>query len=213
MSPKNCCIKSLASMVYNKMCHRTDIDRITGGVMELHPHVEEILITADQIDRKVKELGKLISEDYRGKEILVVGVLKGAVVFMADLIRQITVPLSIDFMAVSSYGKASKSSGVVKIMKDLDQNIEGRHVILVEDIVDSGLTLKYMLENLQTRKPASLKICALLDKPDRRQTDVTADYNGFVIPDKFVVGYGLDYGERYRNLREIAVLKPEMYSN
>ncbi|MFZ5632038.1 MAG: hypoxanthine phosphoribosyltransferase [Bacillota bacterium] len=179
----------------------------------MHPDVQEILLTEEQIAQKVKELGERISGDYRGNEILVVGILKGAVIFMSDLIRHITVPLAIDFMAVSSYGKASESSGVVKILKDLDQSIEGRHVILVEDIVDSGLTLKYMLENLSTRKPASLKTCTLLDKPSRRQTDVVPDYNGFIIPDEFVVGYGLDYGEHYRNLKEIAVLKPEKYSN
>lgn len=179
----------------------------------MHPDVQSILISEDQIALKVKELGERISGEYRGKDILVVGVLKGAVVFMADLIRHITVPVNIDFMAVSSYGKASESSGVVQILKDLDQDIAGRHVILVEDIVDTGLTLKYMLDNITTRRPASLKICTLLDKPSRRKADVAPDYNGFVIPDEFVVGYGLDYCERYRNLREIVVLRPEVYSN
>lgn len=178
----------------------------------MHPDVQEILLTEQQIARKVQELGERISEDYRGNDILMVGVLKGAVIFMADLVRRITVPVSIDFMAVSSYGKASESSGVVQILKDLDRNIAGRHVILVEDIVDTGLTLKYMMENLSTRKPASLKICTLLDKPSRRKADVTPDYNGFVIPDKFVVGYGLDCAEKYRNLRDIGVLKPEVYT-
>lgn len=178
----------------------------------MHPDLQEILLTEQQIAQKVRELGERISEDYRGNDILMVGVLKGAVIFMADLIRRITVPVSIDFMAVSSYGKASESSGVVQILKDLDRNIAGRHVILVEDIVDTGLTLKYMLENLSTRKPASLKICTLLDKPSRRKADVTPDYNGFVIPDEFVVGYGLDYAEKYRNLRDIGVLKPEVYT-
>ncbi|MHB8918309.1 MAG: hypoxanthine phosphoribosyltransferase [Desulfocucumaceae bacterium] len=178
----------------------------------MHPDLQEILLTEQQIAQKVQELGERISEDYRGNDILMVGVLKGAVIFMADLVRRITVPVSIDFMAVSSYGKASESSGVVRIMKDLDRNIAGRHVILVEDIVDTGLTLKYMLENLSTRKPASLKICSLLDKPSRRKADVTTDYNGFVIPDKFVVGYGMDYAEKYRNLRDIGVLKPEVYT-
>lgn len=178
----------------------------------MHPDLQEILLTEQQIAQKVRELGERISEDYRGNDILMVGVLKGAVIFMADLVRRITVPVSIDFMAVSSYGKASESSGVVRIMKDLDRNIAGRHVILVEDIVDTGLTLKYMLENLSTRKPASLKICSLLDKPSRRKADVTSDYNGFVIPDKFVVGYGMDYAENYRNLRDIGVLKPEVYT-
>ncbi|MCL6611831.1 MAG: hypoxanthine phosphoribosyltransferase [Peptococcaceae bacterium] len=178
----------------------------------MHPDVQEILISEDRIAAKVKELGERISEDYRGKDVLMVGILKGAVVFMADLIRHVNVPLAIDFMAVSSYGKSSESSGVVQILKDLDQSIEGRHVIVVEDIVDSGLTLRYMLDNLSTRKPASLKICTLLDKPSRRKADVTPDYNGFVIPDRFVVGYGLDYAENYRNLRDIAVLRPEVYS-
>ncbi|MFZ5644590.1 MAG: hypoxanthine phosphoribosyltransferase [Bacillota bacterium] len=178
----------------------------------MHPDVQEILISEEEIARKVKELAEKISKDYQGKNILVVGIIKGAVVFLSDLIRNLTVPLNIDFMAVSSYGKASQSSGVVKILKDLDQSIEGRHVIVVEDIVDTGLTLKYMLENLKTRKPASLKICTLLDKPSRRKVDVTPDYNGFEIPDKFVVGYGLDYAEYYRNLRDICVLKPEVYS-
>ncbi len=178
----------------------------------MHPDILEILVSEDQIARRVKELGGRISEDYRGNEILMVGILKGAVVFMADLIRHVTVPVRIDFMAVSSYGKASESSGVVQILKDLDQSIGGRHVIVVEDIVDTGLTLKYMLDNLSTRRPASLRICTLLDKPSRRRTSVAPDYNGFVIPDRFVVGYGLDYCEDYRNLREIAVLKPEIYA-
>ena len=178
----------------------------------MHPDVQEILISGEQIAQKVQVLGQKISEDYRGKEILVVGILKGAVVFMSDLIRHLTVPVKIDFMAVSSYGKGSESSGVVQILKDLSQNIEGRHVMVVEDIVDSGLTLKYMLDNLLTRKPASLKICTLLDKPTRRRVDVAPDYNGFVIEDKFAVGYGLDYAEYYRNLGYIAVLRPEVYT-
>ena len=178
----------------------------------MHPDVKEILLSEEQIALKVKELGQRISEDYYGKEILMVGILKGSLVFMADLIRQVTVPVTIDFMAISSYGKASKSSGVVQILKDLDQNIEGKHVLVVEDIVDSGLTLKYMLENLSTRKPASIKICTFLDKPSRRKAEVVTDYNGFTIPDKFVVGYGLDYAERYRNLKDISVLKPEVYT-
>lgn len=178
----------------------------------MHPDIKEILLSEDQITRKVKELAERISEDYRGKSILMVGILKGAVIFLADLVRHITVPVSLDFIAVSSYGKASESSGVVQILKDLNESIEGRHVVLVEDIVDTGLTLKYLIENLNTRKPASLKICTLLDKPSRRRADVSPDYSGFIIPDKFVVGYGLDFGEKYRNLREIAVLEPEAYS-
>jgi len=178
----------------------------------LHSDLKEILLSEEQIAQKVRYLGQRISEDYQGNSILVIGILKGAVIFLADLVRNITIPVGIDFMAVSSYGKASESSGVVQILKDLDQNIEGRHVMVVEDIVDTGLTLKYLLENLSTRKPASLKICTLLDKPTRRKSDVVPDYNGFTIPDEFVVGYGLDYAEKYRNLREIGVLKPEIYS-
>lgn len=178
----------------------------------MHPDVQEVLISEEEIAGKVRELAAGISEDYREKRVLMVGIIKGAVIFLSDLVRYIEVPVNIDFMAVSSYGKDSKSSGVVKILKDLDQSIENRHVIVVEDIVDTGLTLKYMLENLTTRKPASLKICTLLDKPSRRKVQVVPDYNGFVIPDKFVVGYGLDYAENYRNLREICVLKPEVYT-
>jgi len=178
----------------------------------MHPDIQEIFLTEDQIKEKVREIAAGISRDYQGKSILMVGILKGAVIFFADLIRYITVPLSIDFMAVSSYGAATESSGVVQTIKDLGQDIEGKHVILVEDIIDSGLTLKYLLDNLQTRKPASIKVCALLDKPSRRKADVYPDYNGFVIPDHFVVGYGLDYAERYRNMREIGILKPKVYS-
>ncbi|HBV96633.1 MAG: hypoxanthine phosphoribosyltransferase [Peptococcaceae bacterium BICA1-7] len=178
----------------------------------MHPDIQEVLISEEEIAGKVKELAARITEDYRGEKVLMVGIIKGAVIFLSDLIRHIEVPVNIDFMAVSSYGKASRSSGVVKILKDLDQSIENRHVIVVEDIVDTGLTLKYMLDNLTTRKPATLKTCTLLDKPSRRKVKVVPDYNGFTIPDKFVVGYGLDYAENYRNLREICVLKPEVYT-
>ncbi|MGQ9556326.1 MAG: hypoxanthine phosphoribosyltransferase [Desulfurispora sp.] len=177
----------------------------------MHPDAREILITEQQITSRVAELGRQISRDYAGREILVVGILKGAVLFLADLVRHIDVPLCLDFMAVSSYGATTASSGVVQIIKDLEQSIEGRHVLIVEDIVDTGLTLKYLRDNLATRRPASLRICTLLDKPGRRKVPVQVDYNGFVIPDEFVVGYGLDYAERYRNLREILVLKPEVY--
>ncbi len=177
----------------------------------MHSDLREIMITEEQISDKVKELAERISSDYQGNSILMIGILKGAVIFLSDLVRNMTIPVYIDFMAVSSYGKASESSGVVQILKDLDQSIEGRHVLVVEDIVDTGLTLKYLLENLSTRKPSSLKICTLLDKPTRRKSDVVPDYNGFAIPDEFVVGYGLDYAEKYRNLREICVLKPEIY--
>ncbi|MGE5554335.1 MAG: hypoxanthine phosphoribosyltransferase [Betaproteobacteria bacterium] len=171
--------------------------------------LSEILLQPDQLSAKIKELGRTISRDYADKDPLLIGVLKGAVVFLSDLLREITVPVSVDFMAVSSYGAATKSSGIVRILKDLDESIEGRHVLVVEDIVDTGLTLHYMLENLSSRHPASLKVCALLDKPERRQVAVPVDYIGFHIPDKFVVGYGLDYAEKYRNLPYIGVLRPD----
>ncbi len=173
----------------------------------MHHEILEVLLTEEQIAKKVRELAERINSDYRGKEILVVGILKGSFVFMADLIRLLTIPVTVDFMIFSSYGKASKSSGTVRIIKDLDQNIEGKHVLVVEDIVDTGLTLKYVMETLSLRMPASLKICTLLDKPSRREVEITTDYNGFIIPDKFVVGYGLDYGEKYRNLTDIVVIK------
>lgn len=172
---------------------------------------EKILLTEEEIKAKVLEIGRTISADYEGKDLLMVGILKGAMIFMADLVRSITIPVEFDFMAVSSYGGSSKSSGVVRILKDLEQNIEGRHVLLVEDIVDTGLTLKYLLDNLQTRDPASVKACTLLDKPERRKVEVAVDYNGFTIPDEFVVGYGLDYNEKYRNLKDILVLSPDIY--
>ncbi|WP_066637193.1 hypoxanthine phosphoribosyltransferase [Desulfolucanica intricata] len=177
----------------------------------MHPDLEKVLITEQELEERIKELGEQISRDYAGKEILVVGILKGAMIFLADLVRSITVPTYFDFMAVSSYGAGARSSGVVRILKDLDRPIEGRHIIIVEDIVDTGLTLNYLVQNLQARNPASLKICTLLDKPSRREVEVTIDYNGFSIPDEFVVGYGLDYNERYRNFPSIGVLKREVY--
>lgn len=177
----------------------------------MHPHVEKILLDEDQLKERVRQLGQQITEDYKGENILVVGILKGAMIFLTDLVRNIDVPTSFDFMAVSSYGAGTVSSGVVRIMKDLDKSIEGKHVIIVEDIVDTGLTLQYLVENIKSRGPASLKLCTLLDKPERRKVDVPIDYKGFSIPDEFVVGYGLDYNERYRNLPYIAVLKPEIY--
>ena len=162
--------------------------------------------------RELKELGEKITNDYKDSDnFIVIGVLKGAVVFMSDLIRSIELPLKIDFMAVSSYGTSTESSGVVRILKDLDESVEGKDVLIVEDIVDSGLTLSYMHKILKSRKPASLKICTLLDKPNRRKVDLKIDYLGFEIPDDFVVGYGLDYAGKYRNLRDICVLKPEIY--
>lgn len=178
----------------------------------MHPDAQKILVSEKEIASRVKELAGLISRDYDGKKLLVVGILKGAVIFLADLVRNLTVPVELDFMAVSSYGKASESSGVVRILKDLEHSLEGKDVLIVEDIVDTGLTLKYLKENLETRGPASLKICTLLDKPERRKVNVEVDYNGFTIPDEFVVGYGLDYQERYRNEKEIFILKQEVYS-
>lgn len=174
--------------------------------------VKEVLFDEAVLAAKVKELGIQIAEDYHGEDLLVIGILKGANVFMADLIRKIDLPIQIDFMAVSSYGHSTQSSGVVKINKDLDCEIENRHVLIVEDIVDTGLTLKYLAENLTTRGPKSLKICALLDKPERRKTEIKIDYKGFDIPDVFIVGYGIDYAEKYRNLPFVASLKEEVYS-
>jgi len=161
--------------------------------------IVEILLTEEQIQEKIKELGEAISDEYRGKDLFLIGVLKGAVVFMADLIRHISLPLSFDFMAASSYGDSSQSSGRVRILKDLDDDVRDRDVLFIEDIIDTGLTLSYLTKVLKSRKPASLKVCALLNKPERREIEVKVDYTGFIIPDRFVVGYGLDYNERYRN--------------
>ena len=174
-------------------------------------NIKKVLLSKEEIQQKIFLLGKQIGKDYQGKDLLVVCILKGAVVFMSDLIRQIDCPLAIDFMAVSSYGDATTSSGAVMILKDLESNVEDRHVLIVEDIIDTGLTLKYLVENIQARKPASVKICTLLDKPERRKVEINVDYKGFVIPDEFVVGYGLDYAELYRNIPEVCVLKPEVY--
>ncbi len=177
----------------------------------MEKNIGEILITREEIAAKVAELARLLDEEYAGKNPLMICVLKGALMFMADLTRAMKIPLELDFMAVSSYGVSTRSSGVVRILKDLETGIEGRHVVIVEDIIDTGLTLKYLVQNLQSRRPASLKICTLLDKPSRRQADLQLDYCCFEIPDKFVVGYGLDYAEEYRNLPFIGVLKPEAY--
>ncbi|KXG75909.1 hypoxanthine phosphoribosyltransferase [Thermotalea metallivorans] len=173
--------------------------------------IKEILFSREEIEKKIGELGNKIADDYRGKDLVLVGVLKGANVFMSDLMRKINIPLTIDFMAVTSYGLSTESSGVVKILKDLDHSIEDKDVLVVEDIIDTGLTLHYLCENLLSRKPKSLKICALLDKPDRRKIDIPIDYKGFDIPDEFIVGYGIDYAEQYRNLPYIAALKREVY--
>ncbi len=174
--------------------------------------MEKVLINSEEIQKRIRDLGKKISRDYKGKEVLLVCVLKGAFVFLADLIRAMEVPLKVDFIACSSYGSSTESSGVVRILKDLDYPVEGKHILLIEDIVDTGLTLNYILSLLKERRPKSLKVCALLDKPERRVVPVKIDYLGFKIPNEFVVGYGLDYNGQYRNLPFIGVLKKEVYS-
>ena len=178
------------------------------GASSLADDVEEVLLDEEAIARRVAELGRAISKDYRDLDPVLVGVLKGGVLFLADLLRRITVPVTVDFMAISSYGTGTQSSGVVRILKDLDLSVAGRHVLLVEDIVDTGLTLRYLLDNLASRRPASVRACVLLDKSERRVVDVPLAYVGFRIPDQFVVGYGLDFAERYRNLPFIGVLSP-----
>lgn len=173
----------------------------------------KVLLTEQEIQSRVKALGAQITEDFRGKDLFFLGVLKGSYVFMADLVRGVDLPCSMDFMAVSSYGSGTTTTGAVRITKDLNQNIEGKDVIIVEDILDSGVTLSYLKAYLQNRKPASVTIATLLDKPARRKADITADYIGFSVPDAFVVGYGLDYAEQYRNLPYIGILKPEVYAD
>jgi hypoxanthine phosphoribosyltransferase len=179
---------------------KTELDRAVG----------EVLIDAEALRARIGELGDEISAHYAGQDLLLIGVLKGAVFFMADLMRHLTVPCEVDFMAISSYGAQTDSSGVVRILKDLDINIEGRNVLVVEDIIDSGLTLSYLMRNLESREPASLEICALLTKPARREIDVTVRWIGFEIPNRFVIGYGLDFAERYRNLPYVGVLSDEL---
>jgi hypoxanthine phosphoribosyltransferase len=171
------------------------------------PAIGEILVSTEDLERRVSELGAEINRDYAGKDLVMIGVLKGAVLFLADLMRELEVPCEIDFMAVSSYGSSTDSSGVVRILKDLDGAIEGRDVLLVEDIVDSGLTLHYLLKNLGARNPRSLEVCALLTKPERRRVDLPIRYVGFEIPNRFAIGYGLDHGQRYRNLSYVAALQ------
>jgi hypoxanthine phosphoribosyltransferase len=169
-------------------------------------HIGEILVQADELQHRIKEMAAEVSRDYTGRDLLLIGVLKGAVFFLADLMRQLDIPCEVDFMAVSSYGSSTDSSGVVRILKDLDAPLEGRNVLIVEDIVDSGLTLQYLMRTLEARSPASIEVCALLTKPERRKVDTPARYVGFEIPDKFAIGYGLDYAERYRNLPYVATL-------
>ena len=186
---------------------------MTSVKMELEDDIAEVLISEDALAARIAEMGAQISQDYAGKEVMLICILKGANLFMADLARQISVPVSYDFVAVSSYGADTKSSGVVRILKDLDESVESRHVLVVEDIVDTGLTLRlsYLLENLRSRRAASVKVCTLLDKPSRRRVDVPVDYRGFTVEDQFVVGYGMDYQGRYRNLPFVGLLKPEIY--
>jgi hypoxanthine phosphoribosyltransferase len=178
---------------------------------DLRDDIDQILVTEEQIKEEVGRLGRRLTEEYAGKELLLVGVLKGALMFIVDLARAIDLPVTLDFMAVASYGVSTETSGIVRILKDLDSSIEGKHVLIVEDIIDSGLTLNYILETLRTRNPASLRVCALLSKQGRRRVDVPFDYVCFEIPDEFVVGYGLDYRQIYRNLPFVGVLKPEAY--
>lgn len=177
----------------------------------LENDIQEILFSEEQLKDRVAQLARQIEEDYAGKEIMLISVLRGSFIFMADLCRAIHLPCTLDFMSVSSYGKGTKSSGQVQITKDLSEDITGRHIIVVEDILDSGNTLSYLLKLLENRHPASIRLCTLLDKPDRRVKPVEVHYSGFSIPDAFVVGYGLDYAEKYRNLPYIGILKPQVY--
>jgi hypoxanthine phosphoribosyltransferase len=182
------------------------------SMSSMMPDVKEVLITSEEIEAKVREIGARITEDYRGEKPLLIGILRGAVVVMSDLMRNIDLQCELDFMDISSYGTGTSSSGVVRILKDLEEDITDRHVLIVEDIIDTGLTLSYLLRSLQARKPASLEICALLSKPSRRRAELDVRYLGFEVPDEFVVGYGLDYAGAYRNLPDICVLKPEIFA-
>ena len=181
--------------------------------MSMQDEIKEILFTEEDLQVLVKRIGKQISEDYRGKNLFLVSVLKGSLMFMADLMRAIDIPCEIDFMAVSSYGSGTTTTGAVRILKDLDAPLEGKDIVVIEDILDSGVTLSYLLKHLEARNPASIRLCTLLDKPERRKMPITADYVGTTVPDKFIVGYGLDYAEKYRNLPYIGVLKPEIYQD
>ena len=181
--------------------------------MSIHTDIAEILFSEEELAEITARVAEQINRDYAGKNLLLVSVLKGSLVFMADLMRKITLPCAIDFLSVSSYGNGVKSSGEVRILKDLDQSLEGKDILVVEDILDSGNTLSFLLKTLSARNPASIRLCTLLDKPERRQANITADYIGAQVEDKFIVGYGLDYAEKYRNLPYIGVLKPEIYEN
>ncbi|MBW9153386.1 hypoxanthine phosphoribosyltransferase [Clostridium estertheticum] len=173
--------------------------------------IKEVLYNEDQLRDKIRQMGEKVSKDYYGKDLILIGILKGSVIFMSDLIKEITIPCKMDFMAVSSYGNSTKTSGVVRILKDLDFEIQGKDVLIVEDIIDSGVTLKYLMKCLSARKPSSLEIICLLNKPERRKVDIEVKYVGFDVPDFFIVGFGMDYAERYRNLPYIGILKDEIY--
>ncbi|SHJ79927.1 hypoxanthine phosphoribosyltransferase [Hathewaya proteolytica DSM 3090] len=173
--------------------------------------IEKVLYTEEQLREKAREIGRRVSEDYKGEELVVVGILKGSIMFMADVLKEITIPCVMDFMAVSSYGNSSTSSGVVRILKDLDQQIEGKHVLIVEDIIDSGTTLKYLVKYFANKNTKSVEIACLLNKPERRKVELDIKYLGYQVPDYFLVGYGLDFAEKYRNLPYIGILKPEVY--
>jgi len=181
-------------------------------VFKVKNDIKQILLTESDLKKKISQMGKQISKDYQGKDLVLIGVLKGSVMFMADLMKEIEIPCTMDFMAVSSYGSSTKSSGVVRILKDLDFQIEGKDVLIVEDIIDTGITLKYLVEYLKARKPSSLEVCSLLNKQERREAELSAKYIGFEVPDFFLVGYGLDYAEKYRNLPFIGILKEEIYN-
>ena len=193
------------------MVHPFRPEQLSSDVRPSEADIQSVLLSAEQIQQRVAELGAQISRDYEGKDPVLISVLVGAAVFTADLLRQITVPCFLDFVAISSYGKESRSSGVVRILKDLEESVESRHVLIIEDIVDTGLTLNYLLDLMRHRNVASVRSCAMLDKPSRRLTDVSCDYTGFEVPDEFVVGYGLDFAQRYRNLPYVGVLRPEVY--
>jgi hypoxanthine phosphoribosyltransferase len=193
------------------MLHPFRPEQLSSDVAPSEADVQEILFSAQAMQQRIAELGAQISRDYEGKNLVLVGVLVGSVVFMADLMRHVTTPSFVDFVAISSYGKESRSSGVVRILKDLDESVESRHVLIVEDIVDTGLTLNYLLDSMRHRNVASVKTCAMLDKPSRRLNNVKVDYVGFEVPDEFVVGYGMDFAQRYRNLPYVGILRPEVY--
>jgi hypoxanthine phosphoribosyltransferase len=193
------------------MLHPFRPEHLSSDLLPSEADIQEVLISAEKMNARVRELGAQISRDYEGKDLVLVSVLVGACVFTADLLRCITTPCFIDFVAISSYGKESRSSGVVRILKDLDDSVESRHVLIVEDIVDTGLTLNYLVDAMRHRNVASVRTCSMLDKPSRRLTKIEVDYVGFEVPDEFVVGYGLDFAQRYRNLPYVGILRPEVY--